>query len=267
MSTPRRTRVADAAAAARRRARVAGVPPAVARARVLDVPQPGALPRRDGPRARRPDRQVVGRRQRRLVPRSSSRPGCWSRARCSSPPAKSLWPVVAGVKWIRFYHGMVATPIRAARRVRRASWCGRRSAPWSALGVPRRRRAARRDPVGVGRARDPRRRADRGRVLRAARRVLGDAGDRLLVPGDHAARDPAAVLVLGHVLPDLGAAELARTASRCSRRSGTASSSPDARPPATSRSGRCWPTSRSSSRSSSPAGCAGTRTFTRRLAG
>jgi lipooligosaccharide transport system permease protein len=27
---------------------------------------------------------------------------------------EALWPVVAGVKWIRFYHGMVATPIRAA---------------------------------------------------------------------------------------------------------------------------------------------------------
>jgi lipooligosaccharide transport system permease protein len=26
---------------------------------------------------------------------------------------EALWPVVAGVKWIRFYHGMVATPIRA----------------------------------------------------------------------------------------------------------------------------------------------------------
>ena len=27
---------------------------------------------------------------------------------------EALWPVVAGVKWIRMYHGMVATPIRAA---------------------------------------------------------------------------------------------------------------------------------------------------------
>jgi lipooligosaccharide transport system permease protein len=27
---------------------------------------------------------------------------------------ESLWPVVAGVKWIRFYHGIVATPIRAS---------------------------------------------------------------------------------------------------------------------------------------------------------
>jgi lipooligosaccharide transport system permease protein len=27
---------------------------------------------------------------------------------------ESLWPVVAGVKWIRMYHGMVATPLRAS---------------------------------------------------------------------------------------------------------------------------------------------------------
>ena len=32
---------------------------------------------------------------------------------------ESLWPVVAGVKWIRFYHGIVATPLGGARRVRR----------------------------------------------------------------------------------------------------------------------------------------------------
>ena len=167
---------------------------------------------------------------------------------------EALWPVVAGVKWIRFYHGMVATPIRAADVFGGfVVWQAIRTVV-EQLGVPRRRRAARRDRVAVGRARGSRRRADRGRVLRAARRVLGDAGDRLRVPGHHAARDPAAVPVLGHVLPDLGTAELARAASRCSRRSGTASSSPDARPPATSRSGRCSRMSRSSSRSSSPAG-------------
>ncbi len=27
---------------------------------------------------------------------------------------ESLWPVVAGTKWLRFYHGIVTTPIRAA---------------------------------------------------------------------------------------------------------------------------------------------------------
>jgi lipooligosaccharide transport system permease protein len=28
--------------------------------------------------------------------------------------AESMWPVMAGTKWIRMYHGMVATPIRAS---------------------------------------------------------------------------------------------------------------------------------------------------------
>ena len=93
--------------------------------------------------------------------------------------------------------------------------------------VPARRRAARRDPVGVGRARDPGRRAVRGRVLRAARARSRSTQDTdLVVPGDHAARHPAAVLVLGHVLPDLAAAAVACSRSRCSRRCGTASSSP-----------------------------------------
>ena len=27
---------------------------------------------------------------------------------------ESLWPIMAGVKWLRFFHGIVATPIRAA---------------------------------------------------------------------------------------------------------------------------------------------------------
>ena len=52
----------------------------------------------------------------------------------------------------------------------------------------------------------------RGRVLRAARRVLGDAGQRPVVPDDHAARRAAAVPVLGHVLPDHAAARLAAAA-------------------------------------------------------
>ena len=54
-----------------------------------------------------------------------------------------------------------------------------------------------------------------------------DAGHRLRVPGHHAARDPAAVPVLGHVLPGLAAARTGSSRSRCCRRSGTASSSPD----------------------------------------
>ena len=71
---------------------------------------------------------------------------------------ESLWPVIAGVKWIRFYHGIVATPIEA-----RDVFGG--FVLWNAIrcddrrdGVPRRRGGARRDPVGVGCARDPGRR-------------------------------------------------------------------------------------------------------------
>ena len=98
----------------------AGLPPALARARVLDVPQPdrSSSPRWASGSAGLVD-EHAGRRRAASPTSTSSRPGCWSRARCSSRPAKSMWPVLGGVKWIRFYHGMVATPIRAARRVRR----------------------------------------------------------------------------------------------------------------------------------------------------
>ena len=42
---------------------------------------------------------------------TSSRPACSWRARCSSRPTKSMWPVLGGVKWMQNFHGVVATPI------------------------------------------------------------------------------------------------------------------------------------------------------------
>ena len=70
-----------------------------------------------------------------------------------------------------------------------------------------------------------------------------------VVPGDHAARDPAAVPVLGHVLPDRRSCRTGSNRSRASRRCGTASSSRGRRRPATSsRSPIARATSRCSSR-------------------
>ena len=134
-------------------------------------------------------------------------------------------------------------------------------------GVPRRRRASLGAiPSRVGRARDP------GAALTAAAFCAPlaafsvDAGDRLRVPGDHAARHPAAVPVLGHVLPDLRAARLARAArvalAAVARRRARAAR--DDRRPST-----FWPIARAR-RACSLAfvvagGYVGTRTFTRRL--
>ena len=86
---------------------------------------------------------------------------------------EAMWPVLGGVKWVKNFHATVATSITAdqvlygyvlwiasARHARRG-------------GVRDRRDVARRDPVGVGDPRDPGRGALRGRVLRAALRVLG----------------------------------------------------------------------------------------------
>jgi lipooligosaccharide transport system permease protein len=41
-------------------------------------------------------------------------PGLLVAASAQIAAAEAMWPVVAGVKWMRFYHGIVATPIRAA---------------------------------------------------------------------------------------------------------------------------------------------------------
>ena len=98
-----------------------------------------------------------------------------------------------------------------ARRVRRLRDLERDPRHVRRDGLPRGRRRARCDPVRLGRARDPRRRAHRRGLLRATCRVLDHAGDRLRVPDHHAARDPAALPVLGHVLPGVGA-RMARAA-------------------------------------------------------
>src|SRR4051794_29617034 len=41
-------------------------------------------------------------------------PGLMAATVVQSATGESLWPVMAGTKWMRFYHGMVASPIRAA---------------------------------------------------------------------------------------------------------------------------------------------------------
>lgn len=41
-------------------------------------------------------------------------PGLLAASTMQAAAGDSLWAVMAGVKWLRFYHGMVATPLRAA---------------------------------------------------------------------------------------------------------------------------------------------------------
>src|SRR5436853_586964 len=40
-------------------------------------------------------------------------PGLMAATAVQSATGESLWPVMAGTKWMRFYHGMVASPMRA----------------------------------------------------------------------------------------------------------------------------------------------------------
>ena len=39
-------------------------------------------------------------------------PGLMAAAAMTGAAGESLWPVMAGMKWVRVYHAMVATPIR-----------------------------------------------------------------------------------------------------------------------------------------------------------
>ena len=39
-------------------------------------------------------------------------PGIMAAGAMQSASAESLWPVLGGMKWIRHFHGMVATPLR-----------------------------------------------------------------------------------------------------------------------------------------------------------
>ena len=41
-------------------------------------------------------------------------PGIMAGMAMQSAASGSLWPVMAGTKWVRFFHGVVATPLRAA---------------------------------------------------------------------------------------------------------------------------------------------------------
>ena len=96
---------------------------------------------------------------------------------------ESLWPVMAGTKWIRIFHAMVATPVGPSDVfLGVVTWTGVRAAV-GAHDLPDRRGAARRRALVVGAARDPGRGADRARVRRAAHRVRRDPGHRLPVPG------------------------------------------------------------------------------------
>ena len=151
-------------------------------------------------------------------------PGLMAAARCRARRRESLWPIMAGTKWIRVFHAMVATPIRPERRVPRRRGVDRRARGDRRHGLPRRRRDARWRALVVGAARDPRRRAHR--AARSRRRSRAWAATQ-----DTDFRFPVIMrlgiiplfLVLGDVLPDLPAPRLARSRCAGSRRSGTAS--------------------------------------------
>ena len=216
------------------RAHVAPLPADLARLDLRLVRAAGAVPRRDGDRARRLRGRVGqrgdGRRAVHRVPRArrcSCRPSCRARA------FEGTFPIIGGFHWNRRYHAMFATPLTPdAIAFGQIAWTATRSTIvgsifcfviilFGAAGSPR-------DPVV-----DPDRDAHRPRVRGADRGLHDDPARRHRVQLDLAVRDHAAVPVLGHVLPDRPAAEAIRWIAWLSR-CGTGSPSRAARA-----SGRC----------------------------
>ena len=174
-----------------------------------------AVPRRDGPRARRPGRarapgDVDGRR----ATSSSSRPACMAASAMMMAAGESLWPVMAR----REVDGHVprggVDADRVERRVRGQARVDRHAAPaWSATVFLARRRgrsAACRRRGGCSRSRP--RCSVRSALAAPLCGVGGHPGERRPVRRRHAPRGVPAVPVLGHVLPGEPAARLARVA-------------------------------------------------------
>ena len=105
--------------APRRRARVAGLPRLWRGARVLDVPQPVAVPRRDGPRARRPHRRELVARSTALSYLDFVAPGLLIASVVQMTAAESMWPVVAGDEVDALLPRHRRDPDHGARRLRR----------------------------------------------------------------------------------------------------------------------------------------------------
>ena len=128
-------------------------------------------------------------------------PGLMAATAMQVAAGESLWPIMAGTKWMRTFHGMVATPIGPGDVFLGVLAVDRRPARRGRLDLPRHRRAVRRRRLVVGPARGPGHRARRALLRGTARRVRGDPGHRLPLPDHHAARDVPLFLFSGTFFP------------------------------------------------------------------
>ena len=183
---------------------------AVARRGVLDVPQPGALPRRDGPRARRAGRTSTPGKVAGLTYLDFVAPGLLVASAMQIAANESMWPVLGAVKWVKNFHATVATSITAGRargrlravdHVARGARRDRCSCSSPRCSARCRRRGA------CSRSRPPR--CARPRSARRSPRTRSASTATSSFPVIMRVGDPAAVPVLGNVLPDLAAARLA----------------------------------------------------------
>ena len=178
---------------------------------------------RDRPRGRRPGRSRATATVDGVAYLAFVTPGLMAAAAMQGAAAESLWPIMAGTKWIRTFHAMVATPIRPGDvYLGVVAWTAVRAAVgatvflvvaallggvlswWAPLAIP----AAVLTALAFAAPLD---------------RVRRDPGHRLPVPRDHAARDRAAVPVLRARSSRSRSCPAGSSRSAGSRRSGTAS--------------------------------------------
>ena len=105
-------------------------------------------------------------------------PGILAATALQSAAGESLWPVMAGMKWVKTFHAAAATSLSPGQVFGGYAHLGDRPLLLNAVAVPGRRGADRGCPVALGCPGRPRRRAGGPGVRRPVDGVLGGARQR-----------------------------------------------------------------------------------------
>ena len=171
-------------------------------------------------------------------------PGLLASTAMQTAASESTFPVMAGIVWVKSFHGMIATPIRPSDVVvGKLVYIGLRLAARGGR-LLRRQRGVRRDqPAARPSSRCPAALLTGPRLRRPDRRLLGDPAGHERLQQPLPLRGHPALPLLRDVLPDQPAAGAPPAAWRCSRRSGTGWTSAARWPSGPS--SRAWPWSTS----------------------
>ena len=130
-------------------------------------------------------------------------PGLLAATAMQSAAFESTFPIMSGILWSKVFHAMAATPISVRDIARRQPRLDRGAAHDDLDGLHARHHRVRGRRRADDRPRHPGRGPDRHGVRDADRGLRHDPVHAEQVQRDLPVRDPAAVPVLGHVLPDL----------------------------------------------------------------